>query len=352
MLHPILVLQRIPSLIGKCSKLIQKAHQVYCDRIKNYTGYNLFWIVDNSLGVHKLLQQCDTKAKNVVTYDFSTLYTSIPHDKLKQEISWVVEKAFKGMKKKYIKINKFCARWSNRNDFHEDVTYVDSETLIKMIEWLINNTYVVVGDKVFRQVIGIPMGTDCAPFLANLFLFSYEFKWMYQKLKNKNFFILQKFKYCCRYIDDLFAINNNKFLKKFQKKIYPPELEITTDDESDQHVHYLDLDILIKNSRFSYCIYDKRDKFNFPIVNFPNLSGNIPNSHSYSVFLSQLIRYARGCLYFVDFRQRANTLILKLLKQNFKLHRLEAVYKKFCSRYKHLIHRYGKDVFDWAGLLR
>ena len=79
-----------------------------------------------------------------------------------------------------------------------------------MIHWLIDNTFVVIGDRVFRQVIGIPMGTDCAPFLANLFLFSYEFQWMYEKLKKKQFYLLQKFKYCCRYIDDLFAINNNK----------------------------------------------------------------------------------------------------------------------------------------------
>ena len=108
--------KNISSLIGKCLKLIQKAHQVYCDRKKNYSGYNLFWIVDNSLGVHKLLQQCDTKAKNAVTYDFSTLYTSIPHNKLKNQMSWVVEKAFTGMNKQYIKINKFCARWSTKKD--------------------------------------------------------------------------------------------------------------------------------------------------------------------------------------------------------------------------------------------
>src|SRR5207253_7479386 len=93
-----------------------------------------------------------------------------------------------------------------------------------------------------------------------------------------------------------------------------------------------------------------RDKFNFPIVNFPNLSGNIPASHSYSVFLSQLVRYARGCLYFEDFQKRTSSLIIKLLKQNFRLHRLEKVYKKFYSRYKHLLHRYGKAVFNWTGL--
>ena len=143
---------------------------------------------------------------------------------------------------------------------------------------------------------------------------------MNEKLKKKTFYRLQKFKNCCHYIDDLFAINNSKTLLRLKHKIYPPELDITTDDESDQHVHYLDLDILIKNKNsFSYCIYDKRDKFNFPIVNFPNLSSNIPTSHSYSVFLSQLVRYARGCLYFEDFQKRTSCLIIRLFKTKFYL---------------------------------
>ena len=124
------------------------------------------------------------------------------------------------MNKKYIKINKFCARWSNKKDRKSDVIFVDSDTLIKMIVWLIDNTYVKIGDKVFRQMIGIPMGTDCAPFLANLFLFSYEFQWTYEKLKKKKFYLLNKFKYYCRYIDDLllsiiiklYVDSNTKFI--------------------------------------------------------------------------------------------------------------------------------------------
>ena len=79
---------------------------------------------------------------------------------------------------------------------------------------------------------------------------------MYDKLKKKKFHLLRNFKHCCRYIDDLFAINNNNRLLELKHEIYPPELDITTDDESNQHVH--DLDILIENTRFSYCIYDKR----------------------------------------------------------------------------------------------
>ena len=46
------------------------------------------------------------------------------------------------------------------------------------MNYLIDNCYVSCGDSLFRQKIGIPMGTDCAPFLANLFLYSYEHEWM------------------------------------------------------------------------------------------------------------------------------------------------------------------------------
>ena len=78
-----------------------------------------------------------------------------------------------------------------------------------------------IGDIVFRQTIGIPMGTDCAPFLANLFLFSYEFQWMFEKLKKEQFPI-KKFKYCCLYTDDSFAINNDKFLPNINTKFIHP----------------------------------------------------------------------------------------------------------------------------------
>ena len=58
-----------------------------------------------------------------------------------------------------------------KKDVGDNYKIVDLHTLISMINWLIDNTYIRTGDKVFRQVIGIPMGTDCAPFLVNFFLF-------------------------------------------------------------------------------------------------------------------------------------------------------------------------------------
>ena len=54
---------------------------------------------------------------------------------------------------------------------------IREDSLIEMMEYLIDNIYINVGNKVFRQQVGIPMGTDCAPLLANLFLFYYEYKY-------------------------------------------------------------------------------------------------------------------------------------------------------------------------------
>jgi hypothetical protein len=175
------------------------------------------------------------------------------------------------MNKQFIKINKSSATWSNRKT--KLGRYINCNTLLTMIYWLIDNTFVIIGDQVFKQVIGIPMGTDCAPYLANLFLYSYEFEFMNSTLKLKDFSTLHKFNHCFRYIDDLLTVNNDMQMKDFKTRIYPPELDLNCEDKSDQEVNYLDLNLTIKDKAIEYKLFDKRDKFNFSIVNFPNLHG-------------------------------------------------------------------------------
>jgi hypothetical protein len=170
------------------------------------------------------------------------------------------------------------------------------------------------------------MGTDCAPFLANLFIYTFEYKWLLKKFRNKEFDTLNKFKHCSRHIDDLLCLNNDGVMEEVIGDIYPKELALTSDMAVLQS-HYLDLDIEIKNDKFHTKLFDKRDAFSFQIVNFLDLSGNLPNKHSHGVFVSQLIRYARCCDELADFTNRSKTLIQKLTKQNFLLSRL----RKVCS---------------------
>ena len=92
---------------------------------------------------------------------------------------------------------------------------------------------------VFKQAIGIPMGTDCAPLIADLFLFSFEFEFM-KNLNRKDVSVARKFNRTFRYIDDLLTLNNSSFRNSIDQ-IYPPELELKRTTESLTTCSYLDL---------------------------------------------------------------------------------------------------------------
>ena len=84
-------------------------------------------------------------------------------------------------------------------------------------------------------------------------------------------------------------------------QIYPPELQLNKANTSDTEAHFLDLHLSIFNGCVSSKIYDKREDFDFDIVNFPFLDGDVLHHPSYGVYISQLIRIARVCCHVDDF---------------------------------------------------
>ena len=207
-----------------------------------------------------------------------------------------------------------------------------------MINYLVDNIYVEVCDKVFRQCIGIPMGTDCAPLLANLYLFSYEYNFMKGLLKN-NIFRAKHFSNSFRYIDDLLTVNNPSFKNEISN-IYPSELILKRTTESGAVVSYLDIGIEAKDGLFHTYIYDKRDSFTFSIVNFPSMRSNIPSGPAYGVYISQLVRFARICSTLDGFIERNRNISRKLMKQGFLYSKLVKSFKKFYSKYANLVDKY------------
>ena len=98
--------------------------------------------------------------------------------------------------------------------------------ICKMIECLVGNIYVRFGGQLFRQIVGIPMGTNCAPLLADLFLYSYENEFSDKFIKEGKRKLAGKFNLSYCYIDDLISFNNKRF-KEFISDIYPKELTIS-----------------------------------------------------------------------------------------------------------------------------
>ena len=96
-----------------------------------------------------------------------------------------------------------------------------------------------------------------------------------------------QFNFTYRYIDDVLSLKNTKFAE-YLEFIYPGELEIKEKTETAAFSSYLDCYLYIDSGKLATRLYDKRDDFNFPIVNFPFLSSNIPSAPAYGVYVSQL----------------------------------------------------------------
>ena len=167
--------------------------------------------------------------------------------------------------------------------------------------------------KLYRQNVGIQMGTNCAPLVVDLFLFCYERDFIWSLTKEKRYDLIDAFNSTSRYLDDLLNIDNIHF-EHMVHRIYSAELQLNEANVSDTEAAFLDLNLSIHNNIVSSKIYDIRDNFNFHIVNFPFLDGNVPQRPSYGVYLSQLIRFARASSHVTDFNNRNKFLTAKLLK--------------------------------------
>ena len=96
----------------------------------------------------------------------------------------------------------------------------------------------------------------------------------------------------------------------------------------------------ISNDIVSIKIYDKCDDFDFEIVNFPFLDGDVPRSTFYTVYISQLIRFARASSYVADFNTHNKLLTQNFLKQGYRYHKLSKTFTKFYTRYYDYISKF------------
>ena len=177
------------------------------------------------------------------------------------------------------------------DDSYDNYTLWTCQDLIEALTFLLDNIYVRFGTSIYKQVIGIPMGTNCAPLVADLFLYCYERDFMLSLSTEHQDDIITAFNNTSRYLDDLLNIDNIHF-SSLVNKIYPNELQLNKANTSDKQANFLDLNLSIENGYVTTKIYDKRDDFNFNIVNFPfflvqHLTGFI--SHILFAFLELVI---------------------------------------------------------------
>ena len=144
----------------------------YCEKVYERSGKNLFWSIKNSGEVLNKLKSRGFRATSLSTYDFSTLYTTLPHNLIKEKLINLIEWTFKREGSPYIACNERQAFFTSEDTKRYKLW--SCQNVCEALIYLLDNIYIRFGTKLYRQIVGIPMGTYCAPLVADLFLFCYE----------------------------------------------------------------------------------------------------------------------------------------------------------------------------------
>ena len=165
----------------------------------------MFWSIKNSGEVLSKLKDIGNQATSSSTYDFSTLYTPLPHNLIKEKLLYLIERTYyKKEGKLYIACNNKKAFFTSA-DHYRGYHLWFCQNVCDAILFLLDNFYIRFGTKLYRP-IGIPMGTSFAPLVADLFLFCYERDFMKYLSSDNQADVIKAFNSKSRYLDGLLNI--------------------------------------------------------------------------------------------------------------------------------------------------
>jgi hypothetical protein len=291
--------------------------------------------------------------RRLYTFDFSTMYTTLPHADLKARINQCVDDMAKIRSEQpddkctidevYVQwewpksSNRPVVEWVKRTrrykTRHDSRKHIFSLMDVKeLIAFVIDNTYVVNAGIIRRQTVGIPMGTNCAPYLANLYLYQYEKIYIDKLCHEGNEAEARSSHLFFRYIDDGLMVDSPMIPRL--NEIYPNALSWNDTSVTPENVNFLGMNISSAGDGFEITVYDKRRDFPFRVILYPHASSCIPTSIRRGTFTGLLHRYHRICSHWEHFAQNAGQLMSILLSRSYSIRELSQWLKAFLHRNK------------------
>jgi len=250
--------------------------------------------------------------------DFSTMYTTIPHDDLKRVCervlleawNWAVdkEKVDGGPNRLYVDWKPGKVEWYSKSRRNGDQSFhtarhhrLSVTSILTLIKWQLDNVLIQNGSVIYRQRKGVPIGTNNGPGYANIYLYGYESEYM-DKLIQNDLEKARQFHMSFRLLDDTLSFNNSAWEEAIenvyeQGGMYPQALIYNSTNPSSKETTFLGMDLKIDDSSHIHIdVYDKRSVFKFQVQRYPEMKSFIPQSIPYGVFLGLLYRCYRICL--------------------------------------------------------
>ena len=262
-----------------------------------------FFTIENSDRAAKILANLK-EVKNFGSIDFSALYDNIDPKEASLALSTIIKETFGNRQYLSLKKGSDCPQWSNTAK--PDHWNVSAAKLIELLNFVLFNQYVKVGNKIFKQTRGVPMGSSPAPYIANLFLFSKE-----KVFVRNNPSLFPKDVNVFRYLDDVLYINID--YPAVAASIYGQSLPFTRDDPKFSTLAFLDLNVHLRDGKFDYFTHDKRDDYQFKVNKYPYAHSTIHLKTLVGVGVSQLVRCQRTNSTFHKFVSRSANVLSEVL---------------------------------------
>ena len=354
---------------SKLSKVLSSALNLVLHTLRDkdneriqISGVRRFFVVETYEELSGFLSewrrgQDGRERSGLYTGDFSTMYTSIPHEELFDAVERAIREAFDiEAGERDCDASDLAISWSAKGSscvwvratksLHKDnVHAMPLAELNALVRYLVSNTYLSIADSIYRQTVGIPMGTNCAPVLANLFLYSYESRYVSRIEREQGLDAARNFHMTFRLIDDVLSVDNplieSAVSVPFEEGgMYPTSLDLNKTSKSPDAVEFIGVNVEARSKRFRLSVYDKRKSFPFHVRRYPLMSSLIPRSIPYGVFVGLLHRGYRICSGVKDFLSYALDVGCVLRDNGCSTKRLKVLFKSFVI---HDMHKYPRS---------
>eukprot|EP00771_Trimastix_marina_P004147 gnl/Trimastix_PCT/888.p1 GENE.gnl/Trimastix_PCT/888~~gnl/Trimastix_PCT/888.p1 ORF type:complete len:353 (+),score=10.35 gnl/Trimastix_PCT/888:302-1360(+) len=284
------------------------------------------------------------------TFDCTTMYTKFDQGELIRAVQECMDQASRRTRSRGVGFvvpfkGNDPARWDHvvmsNYETKSDVLRITLQGAKELVGVIVGNTYLQNGDLVSHQVMGIPMGTNASPGLANLRMYDLERRYI-EGLSEQS---ARDFELTYRLIDDILFINNGAIDEHIGPMYETPSnsvelTESTLEDRS--RTQFIGLSISSLEGKFVFCPYDKRRDFKFPVTMYPHYESNINHHIPWGVVWGQLHRFNAICTRAEDFVKWAYLLFARAVVRMYPVRKL----RKLCGRFARSHAR--ADVMDDA----
>ncbi|GMS95156.1 hypothetical protein PENTCL1PPCAC_17331 [Pristionchus entomophagus] len=265
---------------------------------------NRFFSIQNTFKVVQQLSTVNNPDCKIFCADFSSLFTNLPHDVVKDKLFYLFDLLFRNAGSEYLVVQGRNVRYDRNNSSIAGRSYHKNDLKL-IVDFILQNSFAYYGGRLYQQNKGIPQVNNASPQIADLTLAVMEFQYIRNNIRighPLSFSLNRTF----RYIDDLFHISDrgDEFVR-LTSDMYHHSLTLEQTNSDPTAAAFLDLSICVTQSgHIQTSLYNKTDDYSFSVIRYPHFESNIPISMGLNTMHGEIVRIFRNCSSFNHFLER------------------------------------------------